>query len=230
MAWSLRGNRPEKVPQTARDAIELGRGERLLSWARDDSSGATVVASNHRLYAVSPAGEVALDRPWHLVDAGSWSHEAFLLTVTWVDRQRPAQWLFREPTLLPETVRERVQASVVLAQHVDLGERRSARAVIRQDLAGGGLVEQVVLGRGVREATRAWASRPPRRWTTSRSRSASADAPRAGRRGGKPSSGPAPTAICHPLDAPAAPFSEPGGCFAMVAQRHRGPAEMTIPL
>jgi len=152
MAWSLRGNRAERVPQTARDAIELGRGERLLSWARDDSSGATVVASNHRLYAVSPAGEVVLDRPWHLVDAGTWSHDAFLLTVTWVDSQRPAQWLFREPTLLPETVRERVQASVVLAQHVDLGERRSARAVIRQDLAGGGLVEQVVLGRGVRES------------------------------------------------------------------------------
>ena len=65
MAWSLRGNRPEKVPQTARDAIELGRGERLLSWARDDSTGATVAASNHRLYAVSPAGEVVLDRPWH---------------------------------------------------------------------------------------------------------------------------------------------------------------------
>ena len=121
MAWSLRGNRAERVPQTARDAIELGRGERLLSWARDDSSGATVVASNHRLYAVSPAGEVVLDRPWHLVDAGTWSHDAFLLTVTWVDSQRPAQWLFREPTLLPETVRERVQASVVLAQHVDPG-------------------------------------------------------------------------------------------------------------
>ena len=45
---------------------------------------------------------------------------------------------------------ERVQASVVLAQRVELGERRSARAVIRQDLASGELVEQVVLGKGVR--------------------------------------------------------------------------------
>jgi hypothetical protein len=110
------------------------------------------VASNHRLYAVSPAGEVVLDRPWHLVDAGSWSHDAYLLTVTWVDRQRPAQWVFKEATLLPETLRERVQASVVLAHHVDLGERRRARAVIRQDLATGELVEQVVLGRNVRAA------------------------------------------------------------------------------
>ena len=150
MGWSLRKDRPEKVPAVAREALSLGRGERLLAWALDDTTGATVVASNHRLYAVSPAGEVVLDRPWHLVDAGSWSHDAFLLTVTWVDRQRPAQWVFKDATLLPETLRERVQASVVLAQKVDLGDRRSARAVIRQDLATGDLVEQVVLGKGVR--------------------------------------------------------------------------------
>ena len=60
MAWSLRRNRPERVPETARSAIELGPGERLLSWACDDSSGATVVASNHRLYAVSAAGDIVL--------------------------------------------------------------------------------------------------------------------------------------------------------------------------
>ena len=108
------------------------------------------MASNHRLYAVSPTSEVVLARPWHLVDSGTWSHDAFLLTVTWVDRHQPAQWVFREPSLLPETLRERVQASVVLAQRVELGERRSARAVIRQDLASGELVEQVVLGKGVR--------------------------------------------------------------------------------
>jgi hypothetical protein len=150
MAFSLRRSRADRVPDEAREALTLGRAERLLSWARDESTGATVVASNHRLYAVRPGGEVVLDRPWHLVDAGTWSHDAFLLTVRWVDRQRPAQWVFTEPTLLPETLRERVQASVVLAERVDLGDRRTARAVIRQDLATGDLVEQVVLGRGVR--------------------------------------------------------------------------------
>jgi hypothetical protein len=150
MGWSLRRDRPEKVPPEVREALSLRRSERLLAWARDDTTGAIVVASNHRLYAVSPAGDVVLDRPWHLVDAGSWSHDAYLLTVTWVDRQRPAQWVLKETTLLPETLRERVQASVVLAQRIDLGERRSARAVIRKDLASGELVEQVVLGRGVR--------------------------------------------------------------------------------
>jgi len=70
--------------------------------------------------------------------------------VTWVDGARPSQWVFREPTLLQETVRERVQASVVLAQDVDLGPRRTGRVVIRQDLSTGELVDQVLLGRGVR--------------------------------------------------------------------------------
>ncbi len=150
MAWSLRAGRSERVPAAVRAALELARGERLLASARDERSGATVVASNHRLYAVSPAGEVLLGRPWHLVDAGSWSAELFQLTITWVDRQRPAQWVFREPTLLPETVRERVQASVVLAEPVSLGHRRGGRAVIRQDLSTGDLLEQVLLGRGAR--------------------------------------------------------------------------------
>ena len=62
----------------------------------------------------------------------------------------PSQWVFREPTRLLETVRERVQASVVLTQELALGTRRTGRVVIRQDLASGEMVEQVLLGRGVR--------------------------------------------------------------------------------
>jgi hypothetical protein len=149
MGWSLRRARPAHVPDAVRAALDLGPGERVLSHAVDEQ-GTTVVATNHALYAVSAAGEQLLGRPWHLVDAGTWSHDLFQLTVTWVDGQRPSQWVLREPSLLPETVRERVQASVVLAQRLSLGPRRDGRAVIRQDLATGHLLEQVVLGRGAR--------------------------------------------------------------------------------
>jgi hypothetical protein len=146
MAFSLR--RGDKLPGEVRSAIDLGGGERVLSWARDDS-GSTVVATNHRLCAVGPAAEPTLARPWHLVDGGTWSADLFQLTVTWVDRTPPSQWVLREPMLLPETVRERVQASVVLAQDLAFGNRRTGRVVIRQDLATGELVEQVLLGRRV---------------------------------------------------------------------------------
>ncbi len=122
----------------------------MLAWSREGASGTVVVATNHRLYAVGADGSRLLARPWHEVDAGTWSSELGQLTVTWVDGGRPGQWVLGPASLLPETVRERVQASVVLLQRVDLGPRRSARAVIRQDLGTGELVEQVVLGRGVR--------------------------------------------------------------------------------
>lgn len=136
------------APAATREALDLTPGERVLSWGRDGASGSTVVATNHRLGAVSATGELLLARPWHDVDAGTWSHELSQLTVTWVDGARPAQWLLGDSSLVPETLRERVQASVVIAQRVELGNRRRARVVIRQDLATGDLLEQVVLGRG----------------------------------------------------------------------------------
>ncbi|NYG08162.1 hypothetical protein BJ986_002649 [Phycicoccus badiiscoriae] len=148
MAISLR--RGERLPSAVRSAIALGPGERVLSWAREEASGTTVVATNHALHAVGAAGDQMLARPWHEVDGGTWSPELTQLTVTWVDGSRPSQWVLGATNLLPETLRERVQASVVLAQRIELGPRRSARVVLRQDLATGDLVEQVVLGRGVR--------------------------------------------------------------------------------
>ncbi|HWH99222.1 MAG TPA: hypothetical protein VNT27_02740, partial [Propionibacteriaceae bacterium] len=42
-------------------------------------------------------------------------------------------------------------ASVVLGEELSLSGRRTGRAVIRQNLRTGELLQQVVLGRGVRE-------------------------------------------------------------------------------
>ena len=54
------------------------------------------------------------------------------------------------PGLLPETLRERVQASVVLSEAIDLGNRRTARVVVRENLTTRTLLSQVLLGPGVR--------------------------------------------------------------------------------
>lgn len=148
MRLSLRRTGP--VSAEVRSALELHGGERVLASASEPATGVTVVATTHHLYAVSPAGERVLARSWHEVDAGSWSSELGQLTVTWVDGSRPAKWTLGQSSLLPETVRERVQASVVLSQLVDLGGKRRGRAVIRQDLATGDLVEQVMRGRATR--------------------------------------------------------------------------------
>jgi hypothetical protein len=102
------------------------------------------------VYAVRD-GFVVIDRPWHMVDTGSWVDESARLTVTWVDRAPASVWeLGEEPGTFPQVLRERVQATVVLADEVDLGSKRRARVVVRRDLATGALLSQTILGRGVR--------------------------------------------------------------------------------
>jgi hypothetical protein len=100
---------------------------------------------------VTSAADRILRRRWLSVDAGSWEPETATLSVTWADGQLPEEWTFRDqPTLLPETVRERVQASVVLSTHLALGDRRTARVAIRQDFATRELISQTILGRYAR--------------------------------------------------------------------------------
>lgn len=136
---------------TAREVLELAKGEHVLAAALDDNSGSYVVATTYAIAVVSAGGERTLRRPWHLVDAGVWQPETYTLSVTWTDGHRPAQWTFRDQrTLLPEVLRERVQGSVVLATRLLLGDRRTGRVAIRKDFATRELIPQVVLGRGVR--------------------------------------------------------------------------------
>ena len=152
LAWRGPRRRPP-VPDEVVAAIAPEAGERLLAWAAEAGTGRTVVAGLHRLYAVAPgdgAPHFEVSRPWHLVDAGTWSGDEGVLRVTWVDGDRPARFVLDDPGMLPETLRERVQASVVLAEAVDLGQRRTARVVVRKDLATGALMSQAVLGPGVR--------------------------------------------------------------------------------
>ncbi|MEO7060225.1 MAG: hypothetical protein ABI083_10915 [Lapillicoccus sp.] len=130
-------------------ALELGRREGILAVATDTDSGVWLAATTHAIALVSPRDGLVWRRPWHEVDRGSWDGESGLLTISWADRGRPGQWRLGEEALFLQTLRERVQASVVLTQELPLSGRRTGRAVIRQDLATGDLIEQVVLARGV---------------------------------------------------------------------------------
>lgn len=101
--------------------------------------------------AATPTAARALRRRWLSVDAGAWEPETATLTVTWAEGGRGAQWSFRDQeTLLPETLRERVQASVVIATRLTLGDRRNGRVAIRQDFATRELISQTILGRYTR--------------------------------------------------------------------------------
>ena len=147
----LLGNRRRApLPDAARAAVPLGPGERVLAWARDDLTGSHVVATTHHLALVGGDGALVWTRPWHDVEAGTWRGEDSLLTVTWVDHGPQCRWKVTEPSMIQQTLRERVQASVVLADEFRTSARRTVRVVIRQDLATGALIEQVIAGKGTR--------------------------------------------------------------------------------
>ena len=175
-----------ELPPVVLAALELAKGERVLSFGVDDNTGAFVVATTYSLAVVSLAAVTAdivtasaetssaetssaetstaktstaetptaartLRRRWLSVDAGAWEPETATLTVTWAEGGRGAQWSFRDQeTQLPETLRERVQASVVIATRLTLGDRRSGRVAIRQDFATRELISQTILGRYTR--------------------------------------------------------------------------------
>lgn len=131
---------PRRTPSVS---VPLEGGERVLATAPTEPAG-HVVATNHRFCVVDGGGETVLAKPWHLVDTGSLGPDGETLSATWVDGTAPGRWTVSEARLFLQTFRERVQASVVLAETVRLGPRQSVRAVIRADLATGDLIEQVV--------------------------------------------------------------------------------------
>jgi len=159
---SRKAPRPE-LPEAVAKALELARGERVLAFAVDDNTGAYVVATTYALAvvtsdavtarsvtsdAVTSTAERRVRRRWLSVDAGAWEPQTATLTVTWADGKRAGQWSFRDqPTLLPETVRERVQASVVISTRLTLDDKRTGRVAIRQDFATRELIPQTILGR-----------------------------------------------------------------------------------
>lgn len=165
-----------ELPPAVVKTLELAKGERVLAFAVDDNTGACVVATTYALAVVKsvattsssgtsgtvPSDSVTSDsasrtaertmrRRWLSVDAGAWEPQTATLTVTWADGKRAGQWSFRDqPTLLPETVRERVQASVVISTRLTLGDKRTGRVAIRQDFATRELIPQTILGRYAR--------------------------------------------------------------------------------
>lgn len=143
------GRRGPEVPDEVTSVLG-DRAADVLSVVRDERSTAYVVATKTHVYAVRDSS-VVLDRQWHMVDTGSWDDATARLTVNWVDKAPATVWeLGADPGTFPQVLRERVQATVVLSDEVDLGTKRKAKVVVRKDLANGALMGQTILGRGVR--------------------------------------------------------------------------------
>ena len=67
------------------------------------------------------------------MDRAAWDEEGLSVLTTSSERHRVE---LREPRLLPETVRERVNATIVVNKHVDLPGRGGVRLVARRPPGG----------------------------------------------------------------------------------------------
>jgi hypothetical protein len=120
----------------------------VLAWSLLAGGGAAA-ATVDGLRIVTPQGKL-IDREWLEVDHAAWDQESTMLAVWWVgSRQTTPLEIIDDEGRLPEVVRERVQASVVLSADVPLPGGRTGRVALRRG-PDGRLVTQNLLPPGVR--------------------------------------------------------------------------------
>ncbi len=131
-----------------RAALDLEPGERVLAVARADD-GSYVVATDRALHrAAEHGGSVRI--PWHDVDRARWDADTDTLHLVQDGEPRRAHRMRLErPGPLPETVRERVQSSIVISQHVRLSGTRGVRIVGRRQPGREELLWRITLDPGL---------------------------------------------------------------------------------
>ncbi|MEU4578797.1 hypothetical protein ACBI99_37710 [Nonomuraea sp. ATR24] len=115
-----------RLPADARRSLETEPGERVLTFA--PSGDGYLVATTLALH-LPGGGRI----PYEDVDRASWDENGLNLITTGGERHRVST---TEPGLLPETVRERVNATIVVNKHVDLPGRGGVRLVARRRPGG----------------------------------------------------------------------------------------------
>jgi len=136
----MRIGRPRRpsLPSQVRSQLALTRGERVLAHARTDD-GAYAVATERGLWLRGVLSADSYDRlDWSRVSKVVWDAADSALVI-WAlrgsDQLVPVRDRLRlaEPGFLPETVRERVMASIVVSRHVPLVGRRGVLVAGRRD-------------------------------------------------------------------------------------------------
>jgi hypothetical protein len=126
------------LPDDARAALDLHPGERVIAIGRSPDGG-WVVATG--LALVSADGRT----PWTDVAHAQWYDDESVLAIEQVPGAGAARRIhLTEPGRVPETVHERVMASIVLSRRVPLPTGGSVRIVARRADRSSDTVWQVV--------------------------------------------------------------------------------------
>lgn len=123
----------------------MGRGERVLARALTPD-GREVVATAQALYLPE-----AIRIGWERVEHATWRDGILHVWELTVGDEESSTHHVRldEPRALPETVRERVQASIVISHHVPLRGRLGVRVVARRAEGQDGVTWTLVFDSGL---------------------------------------------------------------------------------
>ncbi len=145
VSWFRRPSLPDPV----RRSLDVPANDRVLASA-ELVDGSWAVATRSSLVTSDAAGGSVASRPWCDVDRASYSPETTTITVSWVDGAPSLALPLADArrTSLAQTLRERVQSSVVLAETVTFAAGLTARVAVRRD-GDGELFSQVVADAGV---------------------------------------------------------------------------------
>ncbi|GLZ10980.1 hypothetical protein Acsp04_12150 [Actinomadura sp. NBRC 104425] len=125
--------RPGRLPAEIRDALALERGERPLASAAT-RGGSYVVATSAALHLPTASG--GFHRlPWERIDQASWQDGHLHVHTTGGGPEYRVR--LPDPGSVPETVRERVTATVVVSRHARLPGGGSVRIAGRRPPGGG---------------------------------------------------------------------------------------------
>jgi len=120
------------LPRPAIAGLKLAPGERVLAHAPDDTGG--VVAATERCLVLPVPDADPLRLPWEQVAKATWEDGQLLVTEVG-DAAGPGplhRLRLSDPGLLPETVRERVSASIVISRHVRLAGKAGVLLAARR--------------------------------------------------------------------------------------------------
>ncbi len=125
--------RRDPLPTAVRDALALQRGERVLATA-PTRGGSHVVATTTALHLPAPGGGFTRV-PWERVDHATWK-DGHLHVQETGGRARHDVRLTR-PGSVPETVRERVTATIAVSHQAELPGGGKVRIAGRRPTTGG---------------------------------------------------------------------------------------------